>query len=245
VTVSIGPEPLDVRARSRLILGVIAALSWVAGGIAAFVSTNGAGAAALVAGGVLAGAVAAIGRWPTRVTVSGHEVSWEYVKKTVDSQIRVARDDRPDAVTELTVLRQRLDELQRTGQFQRHPAEEYDDAVSSALRRVAPAGRLLRSTLRSRRVPDFELIDSQRRIHIETKWRTDPRPAFRWDTLNQLIPGLPAGASLLVITNSVDITAAREQLAATQGITVRVVSWNDESDDDVLRAAVSELLTAG
>jgi hypothetical protein len=232
-----------MRARGRLILGAIGLLSWVAGGIAAFVSDNGGGAAALVAGGAVAGAFAAIGRWPTRVVVSGHELSWEQIKQTVDSQIQVAREDRPDAFAELTVLRQRRDRLQRTGQFQSHPAAAYDDAVADALRRVAPSAQLLRSTVVSRQLPDFELVDGERRIYGETKWRTDPRPAFRWGTLHQLSPALPPAASLLVITNSVDIAAAREQLSAMEGVRIRVVSWNDEDDDDDLRAALSELLS--
>jgi hypothetical protein len=231
-----------MRARGRLILGAIGLLSWLAGGIAAFVSDNGGGAAALVAGGAVAGAFAAIGRWPTRVVVSGHELSWEQIRQTVDSQIQVAREDRPDAFAELTVLRQRLDQLQRTGQLQNHPAQEYDDAVADALHRVAPSAQLLRSTVVSRQLPDFELIDEGRRAYVETKWRTDPRPAFRWKTLDQLIPALPARAPLLVITNSVDVTAAREQLSATEKVRIRVVSWNDEEDDDDLHAALAELL---
>ena len=228
--------------RDRFILGAIGLLSWLAGGIAAFVSPNGAGAAALVAGGALAGAIGAIGRWPSRVSVSGNEVTWDEVKETVDSQIKVAKEGRPDALAELTVLRERLDKLQRTGQFQRHPAAEYDDVVADALRRVAPNGQLLRNTVVSRNAPDFELVDGDRRVFIETKWRTDPRPAFRWATLQELLPALPPAASLLVITNSVDVTAAREQLSATQGVRIRVVSWNNEEDDDDLHAALAELL---
>jgi hypothetical protein len=189
-----------MRARGRLILGAIGLLSWLAGGIAAFVSDNGGGAAALVAVGAVAGAFAAIGRWPTRVVVSGHELSWEQIRQTVDSQIQVAREDRPDAFAELTVLRQRLDQLQRTGQLQNHPAQEYDDAVADALHRVAPSAQLLRSTVVSRQLPDFEVIDS------------------------------------------FDVTAAREQLSATEKVRIRVVSWNDEEDDDDLHAALAELL---
>jgi hypothetical protein len=172
----------------------------------------------------------------------GHELSWEQIRQTVDSQIQVVQEDRPDAVKELTVLRERLDRLQRTGEFQRHPAAEYDDAVAEALRRVAASGQLLRRTVGSRQVPDFELVDGDRRIYVETKWRTNPRATFRWDTLSQLLPGLPPVACLLVVTNATDVAAAREQLSATEGIRIRFVSWNDEEDDDELRAALSELL---
>jgi hypothetical protein len=196
----------------------------------------------LVAGGAVAGGFAAIGRWPTRVVVSGHELSWEQIRQTVDSQIQVVQEDRPDAVKELTVLRERLDRLQRTGEFQRHPAADYDDAVTEALRRVAASGQLLRSTVVSRQVPDFELVDGDRRTYVETKWRTNPRATFRWDTLSQLLPGLPPAACLLVVTNATDVAAAREQLSATEGIRIRFVSWNDEEDDDELHAALSELL---
>jgi hypothetical protein len=231
-----------MRARGRLLLGAIGLLSWLAGGVAAFVSDNGGGAAALVAGGAVAGAFAAIGRWPTRVVVSGHELSWEQIRQTVDSQMQIAREDRPDALTELTVLRQRLDELQRTGQLQTHPAEDFDDAVADALRRVAPNAQLLRSTVVSRQVPDFELVDRDRRVYIETKWRTDPRAPFRWDTLSQLLPGLPQAACLLVVTNATDVAAARKQLSSHAEVKIRVVSWNGNTDDGELRVALGELL---
>jgi hypothetical protein len=35
--------------------------------------------------------------WPTRVAVSGHEMAWDYVDKTVDDQIQVVQDERPEA----------------------------------------------------------------------------------------------------------------------------------------------------
>jgi hypothetical protein len=65
--------------------------SWGAGGVASFVSGNGAGAAALVAVGALCGGVALIGRWPSRISMSGNELTWEDVRETVDSQIEVVR----------------------------------------------------------------------------------------------------------------------------------------------------------
>jgi hypothetical protein len=49
--------------------------SWGAGGVASFVSGNGAGAAALVAVGALCGGVALIGRWPSRISMSGNELT--------------------------------------------------------------------------------------------------------------------------------------------------------------------------
>jgi hypothetical protein len=51
-----------------------------------------------------------------------------------------------------------------------------------------------------------------------------------------------ARGTLLVVTNATEVAAAREQLSATEGIRIRVVSWNDEKDDDDLRAALSELV---
>ncbi len=236
-----------MRIRGRLALGIVGVISWLAGGVAAFVSDNGAGAAALVAVGALAGAFAAIGRWPTRVVFSGQELSWADVRETVESQIQTAKEgERPAAaLAELAVLRERLDRLALTGEVPRHPAAEYDDQVADALRRVAPPGsRLLRTEVRSRETPDFELASDDHRVYVETKWRRDPLPAFRGETLHRLLPGLPPGAALLIVTNSVDVDAFRAELSSMLDGRARLVSWRQPADDDALRDALTALLPA-
>ena len=50
----------------RIALLVVGLASWAAGGVAAFLSDNGAGAAALIVTGALAIVVALVGRWPSR-----------------------------------------------------------------------------------------------------------------------------------------------------------------------------------
>jgi hypothetical protein len=61
----------------RIALLVVGLASWAAGGVAAFLSDDGAGIAALIVTGALTSALSLAGRWPTRVTVSGNEISWE------------------------------------------------------------------------------------------------------------------------------------------------------------------------
>ena len=49
--------------------------------------------------------------------MSGNEVTWEVIDQTVSSQIQVAvaNDEGESVLAELTSLRERLTELQRTG----------------------------------------------------------------------------------------------------------------------------------
>jgi hypothetical protein len=176
------------------------------------------------------------------VVVSGHELAWDAVRRTVDSQIEAAAHDQPDAaLAELTVLRERLDTLARTGRFQRHPAEDYDDAVAEAFVRILPGARIVRSTIRSREVADFELVDRDRVIHVETKWRADPRMPFLGETLARLLPRLPADASLLVVTNAGDVSAARDTYSSTLDGRIRIVSWSGSRDDEQLQKALTKL----
>src|ERR1700685_436676 len=61
----------------RTALAAVGLMSWLAGGAASFLSKNGAGAAALVAAETVCGVLALMDRWPSRVLMSGKEVSWE------------------------------------------------------------------------------------------------------------------------------------------------------------------------
>ena len=72
----------------RIALLVVGLASWAAGGAVAFLNNNGAGAAALVITGALTSALGLVGRWPSRVAVSGNEISWESIDQTMESQIQ-------------------------------------------------------------------------------------------------------------------------------------------------------------
>jgi hypothetical protein len=221
-------------------LAAVGALSWLAGGVAAFVGDNGPGAAALVIGGAAAGAVAAIGRWPSRIVAYGHEASWHEVHETVDSQIRTAEESGqpPSALRELQALRRRLDALERTGRVSRHPAEIYDDDVEEALRRLIHDVRVVRQTVRSRDVADFELVKDDRHAYIETKWRLGPTDPLRTETIERLLDVLPTGARLLVVANTPTIAEAQQKLSGR----TTIVTWRDPSDDAKLGQAIADLL---
>ncbi len=224
----------------RWALVVFGASSWLAGGAAVFLSDNGAGAAALVIAGAGAGAVAAIGRWPSRVAAYGHEASWQEVHETVESQIRTAEESGqpPSALRELQALRARLDALERTGRVSRHPAEEYDDAVEDALRRLTHGVGVVRRAERSREVADFQLVTGDGRAYVETKWRLGPTDPLRAETIEQLLDKLPAGSRLLVVANTPAIAEAQQKLAGRTNI----VTWRGPSDDAELEQALADLL---
>lgn len=231
----------------RLLLAALGLASWAAGGTATFLGTNGAGAAALIAAGGVIGLLGLIGRWPSRLSMSGNEVSWENVDETVRSQILVAQqgDEGESVLAELTSLRSRLAALQQTGSVPEHPAETYDRAVLAAIARLLPAAEIRRTdTSRSLSVPDFLVRYQGSEILAETKWRADPARPFSGRTLPDLVAKLPPDAKLLVIVNASvpPLPCAEEVLRDGLAGRARLVNWLDIRDDDALAQALAELL---
>jgi hypothetical protein len=228
--------------RLRVALGAIGVASWAAGGAASFVGGNGGGAAALIAVGAGSSVLGLIGRWPSRIAMSGNELTWDDVRETVDSQIEVAEasGQAQNVLAELSSLRDRLDTLQRTGNVPTHPAELYDQAVEAAIRRLIPEAEIVRQHSRSRDQADFAVWWRGQRLYVETKWRSDPLRVFRGSTLPQLLANLPDGAKLLVVVNTVPPPSpdAVELVASVIGDRGRIVGWRDVVDDGKLGRAL-------
>lgn len=238
--------PSKISNRTRVSLAAMGSLSWAAGGLASFMSKNGAGAAGLVVAGVICTVVALIGKWPTRIAMSGSEFAWEEVQETVDTQIAVAEasDDPGAEIAELKMLKSRLATLERTGSVPEHPAEIYDQAVSSAIRRLFPGAELRKSSDRSRSIADFTLKYRNKEVLVETKWRSIPNSPFGGSTLPALLDHLTDDARLLVIAN----TSVPPKPEAIRLIKNRMdrrgrfVAWQDVGDDEGLAAALRALL---
>lgn len=220
----------------RWILGIAGAASWLGGSIATFTTTNGAGAVAPIAAGAGAAGLGLLGRWPSKVAVSGNEFSWDEIEETLDSQIETAREDEanPAVLRELETLKNRLDELQRTGAVAEHPAARYDRDVLAALHRVMPGVDILVQSAGSRDTADFEIRAHSRPILVETKWRRDEDGPFRVSTLSRITAHLKPDDRLLVVSNATVIepaaTALKEQIG-TRGV---VVTWRTPRDDPSL-----------
>jgi hypothetical protein len=227
---------------------MIGLASWLAGGGASFVGSNGPGAAALIAVGGICSMLGLMGRWPSRISMSGNEVTWETIDLAVTSQIQVAadNDESETVLAELTSLRERLTELQRTGIVPKHPAQVYDDDVVAAVRRLLPRAEIIRQeAARNRTIADFVIRYRGRTLFVETKWRADPSRPFGGSTLPLLTQGLPKDARLLVITNTSvpPLPTAQETLRQTMGDRSRIVQWLDAADDGLLAEALTSLLT--
>jgi hypothetical protein len=235
-----------ISARNRATLMAVGLISWAAGGVATFLSGNGAGAAALIAVGAGCGVLALMGRWPSRIALSGNELSWDAVRETVDSQIQVAQGsgEADSALAELEELRERLVVLQRTGSVPEHPAEIYDGAVEEAMRRLFPRAEVIRQGIHSPGVADFLVACDGGQAFVETKWRSDVARPFGGSTLPPLIERLPPGAKLLVVMNALDppSAAANKIVEDALGDGGRIVRWRDVRDDGALGAALGSLL---
>jgi hypothetical protein len=230
----------------RVALTVAGLASWLAGGAAAFTGSNGLGAAALIAVGGICGMLGLMGRWPSRISMSGNEVTWETVEQTVTSQIQVAvdNDESETVLAELTTLRHRLAELQRSGVVPRHPAQIYDDQVVAAIRRLLPQAEIVGQESPDRATPDFVVRYRRSTLFAETKWRADPARPFGGSTLPLLVQGLKPDARLLVITNTSvpPLPSAYQTLQQALGDRGCIVEWLDPADDGSLAEALAALL---
>ena len=230
----------------RIALAFAGLASWVAGGAASFLSSNGAGAAALVAAGGICGVLGLMGRWPSRISMSGNEVLWESVERTVSSQIEIAAksDEGETVLAELRNLRERLTILQETGSVPEHPAQRYDEAVQAAISRMVPGAQIIRQQVRDRAIADFVVRYRGTELFVETKWRADPTQPFGGSTLPQLIQGLPPDAKLLVLTNTSvpPLPRAYKTMSEKLDGRGRIVPWMDITDDSALGDALTFLL---
>jgi len=230
----------------RVALTIAGLASWLAGGAASFLGSNGLGAAALIAVGGIFGMLGLMGRWPSRISMSGNEVTWETIEQTVTSQIQVAmdNDESESVLAELTSLRHRLAELQRSGTVPSHPAQIYDNQVVAAIHRLLPEAEIVRQEIGDRATPDFIIRCRRSTVFLETKWRADPSRPFGGSTLPLLIQGLSKDAKLLVITNTnvPPRPTAYETLQQAMGSRGRIVQWLDSTDDSTLAEALTALL---
>ena len=228
---------------ARVLMGLAGVVSWSAGGVTAFVNTNGAGTVALVATGAVAGILALVGRWPSRIGVSGHEIAWDNVRQTVRSQIESAKaGGEPDeALTQLRVLQQRLDGLRVTGTVPAHPAARYDERIRAAVCLLRPDLRVEQGPYRTDEIPDFTLRLGDRVAHLETKWRADPDTPVRASSVDTLLERT-RDVPLLVVANTPHIEQVTERVRQAVPDRAVVVTWRDRHDDDMLRAALDQVL---
>lgn len=237
--------PVPVPKAVRAMLVCVGVASWLAGGVALFLDENGTGVASLVVVGALCALLGFMGRWPSRVSVSGNEVGWEQVRETIDSSYQAAADTAaPHAVVGmLEDLEERLDILQRTGRVTEHPAVAYDRAVELAIRQVMPDAVVVSEPNRaSRGTADFHVLTGGRRLWVETKWRGDHTEPFRGTTLQLLVDQIPSGEPLLVVVNAMEISEAQQVVRSTLGDRGAVVSWLGKRDNLALRDAMLSLL---
>ena len=240
-------SPFLMSRRSRWALGAAGLMSWAAGGVASFVGGSGGGAAALVVAGLISAGLGLIGRWPSRISMSGSEFTWEEVKATVETQIEVAKESGEGSavIAELKVLEQRLELLRQTGSIAEHPAEAYDRAVEAAIKRLYPSASIVVNESRSNAEVDFIVTIDGQDLFLETKWRPDAARPFRGSTLPALLNRLRSNSRLLVVMNADNATPEALRLIADNlNSRGRIVSWRDVRDDANLTAAIEALIAS-
>jgi hypothetical protein len=221
--------------RTRIALVVFGALSWLGGGVGAYVADNDIASTALVVGGVGALLVAAIGRWPSTISVGGNEASWRRrLAEQVEQEIDAAP---PEAEPALRSIQRQLEQPLSTSSG---PAA-YDRRVVAAIEHVLP-GATIRPKRRAGTVSDFELTVDGSVLLIETKYVKPPAKTFSGRTLDPLLAQLATGPHLLVVSNAPDVDVARDKVRRALGAQrAEVVSWRNDDDDAALLAAIERL----
>jgi hypothetical protein len=232
---------------ARTMLASAGLASWIGGGTASFLGKGGAAAAALIVAGAVCLVMSLVGRWPSRISVSGNELSWDAVKETVQSQIESAESTEPtdNSEAELKILLARLTTLQQTGVVPDPPAEVFDKGVKAAIGRLLPDADVVRPRQRSKDTADYLVRYDGAELFVETKWRADPNAPFRGRTLPGLLDAMRGKGKLLVVANASEdqVTQARTIVSQELDGDGKVVGWRDVRDDPALARALAALLS--
>ena len=233
---------------ARIMLAAAGLASWIGGGTASFLSKGGAGDAALIVAGAVCLVMSLVGRWPSRISVSGNELSWDAVMETVESQIESAEssESTDSSKVELKILLDRLTTLQQTGMAPDPPAEIFDQGVEAAIRRLLPGADVVRSQPRGKDTPDYLVRYDGGGFFVETKWRADPNASFRGRTLPGLLDSVRGKGKLLVVANANEdrVTQAQDLVSQVLGDDGKVVGWRDVRDDPALARALAGILNS-
>lgn len=232
---------------TRVTLAGAGAVSWAAGGVATFIGKGNAGATALIILGAASLLVALMGRWPSRIAVSGNEVSWDAVKDTVESQIEAAESVETDGggKRQLEDLLIRLITLRQTGVAPPPAAELYDRGVVAAVQRLIPGADVVALRVKDKEIPDFVVRHGGSEFYLETKWRENQDADFRGRTLPSMLDWVAGKGKLLVVVNAAagHVTdQARSRVSERLGRDGQVVGWLDARDDTALAQALKTLL---
>jgi hypothetical protein len=243
-----GALRMTIGRTARIMLAAAGLASWIGGGTASFLGQGGAGGAALIVAGAVCLVMSLVGRWPSRISVSGNELSWDAVKETVESQIESAEssESADSSKVELKILLDRLTALQQTGMAPDPPAEVFDQGVEAAIERLLPGADIVRSQPRGKDTPDYVVRYDGDELFVETKWRADPDAPFRGRTLPGLLDSLRGRGKLLVVANANEdrVTQAQDLVSEVLGGDGKVVGWRDVRDDPMLARALTEMLNS-
>lgn len=242
-----GASRMAISQTARTMLAAAGLASWIGGGTASFLGKGGAAAAALIVAGAVCLVMSLVGRWPSRISVSGNELSWDAVKETVQSQIEAAEstESADNSEAELKILLDRLTTLQQTGVVPDPPAEIFDKGVEAAIVRLLPGADVVRSQQRSKDTADYLVRYDGGELFVETKWRADPNAPFRGRTLPGLLNSMRGKGKLLVVVNASEdhVTQARDLVSQALDGEGKVVGWRDVRDDPALARALAALLS--
>jgi len=233
-----GPEVRPV-IRWLILLGGLALV--VTGTVATFVGRLALPAGIAIVVGAAGCLVAAIGRWPASLSWGNASVAF-----AITNQIRNEIDDvLAEAPAAAKPSLERVRDIVSAVQVDQTPrvaaAIAYDDEIEAALRRVVPDARIRRDTEWSRDRPDFWVLINDRELRIETK-HVGSATSFSGSSLDALFDQMSGSSRLLVITNAVDVSRARDRVAGNLGDRGAVITWRSPADDGELRRGISLLL---
>jgi hypothetical protein len=211
------------------------------GAYAVFASSNQAGTAILL---ILSAIFLLIGIQGTsliRFSSGSNMFELERRKRGIEKAVVAAAKEDPDRAA--GIIEGAEIALPMLGSFGAAEAAVYEERVAAAL---GGLGYIVSTLGRPGISPDFMVMErgaTGRVVFVEVKYRKRPRLEIR--TVAEIFSrAYSQGASVLIVTNADfserDAEAAAEYVAREPP--GRVVRWRDDSDNDTLQQAISELL---
>lgn len=120
--------------------------------------------------------------------------------------------------------------------------EKYDEDLIQAILSNFPKANLVRNPIIANSTTDFILTIENRSLYIETRHLVREDSNFQGKTLDSILHIFPRTSVLLVITNSKNVSTAKNKVKEILETRGDVITWIDESYDPILRQTILDLL---
>lgn len=190
--------------------------------------------------------IAGTGEWPDEINALGIGAKNQKKPKkmsTSNTALKWKQGDKESAISRGMKL-SKSKALPDSNQIARDFTKigKYDEDLINAILSNFPKAKLLRNPIIANSTADFMLTIENRSLYVETRNLIREDSNFQGKTLDSILNIFPKTSLLLVITNSNNVTTAKNKVKASLETRGDVITWIDESDNPILKATILDLL---